>query len=195
MVTIQELFVRMVARSPDKRDYELIDKLAISLPDELKNDIGMKAELILRAAHIRQLEEVMNEAANAVRRKIEIDAEKWAMDAANRVWRHVAAQLPLTASTAIYRALIAIAFWSALLGSASYYMGWSSSEEKYETASESLQALTETEFAFCINDAAQYASQIRSGIVLGDAAQALRDSTRNCAAEYDQRRAGHSQDD
>lgn len=189
MITITELFIRMVGRSPDKRDCEMIDKLAITLPDDLKNDIGMKAELVLRAAHIRQLEEVMNEAANVVRRKVEIDAERWAMDAANRVWRHVEAQLPPSASTAIFRTLIAITFWSVFLGAVFYNMGWNSSEETYQTASESLQALTETEFAFCVNDAAQQASQIRSGKVPGDAAQALREATRSCAAEYDQRRA------
>ncbi|MBX7532934.1 hypothetical protein K3165_08380 [Qipengyuania sp. 1XM1-15A] len=193
MVTIKELFIRMVDRSPDKRDCELIDKLAITLPDELKNDIGMKAELVLRAAHIRQLEEVMNEAANVVRRKVEIDGEKWAMDAANRVWRRVEAQLPPSASTKVFWTLIAITFWSALLGAVFYNMGWNSSEETYETASESLQALTETEFAFCVVNAAQHASQIRSGKGPGDAAKALRASTRNCAAEYDQRRVALQQ--
>ncbi len=185
MVTIKELFVRMVGRSPDKRDFELIDKLAITLPDELKDDIGMKAEWVLRAAHIRQLETVMNDAANEVRRKVEIDAERWAMDAANRVWRHVEAQLPPSASTAIFRTLVMIVICCAL----SFGGGWIVCVGRYETASQSLQALSETEFAFCVNDAAQIAAQIRSGNVSGNAAQALRDSTRNCAAEYDQRRA------
>lgn len=185
MVAIKELFIRMIGRSPDRRDYELIDKLAITLPDELKNDIGMKAELVLRAAHIRQLQEVMNEAANVVRRKVEIDAEKWAMDAANRVWRRVEAQLPPSASTAVFRTLVMIAIACAI----SFAGGWIVCEERYETASQSLQALSETDFAFCVNDAAQHASQIRAGKVPGDAGQALRESTRICAAEYDQRRA------
>lgn len=184
MITIKELFVRMVGRSPDKRDLELIDKIAVTIPDELKNDIGMKAEWVLRAAHIRQLETVMNDVANEVRRKVEIDGEKWAMDAANRVWRHVEAQLPPSASTKIFWTLMMIAIVCAI----SFAVGWIMSTERYETASESLQALTETEFAFCVNDAAQQASQIRSGKVPGDAAKALRDSTGKCAAEYDQRR-------
>ena len=185
MVTIKELFVRMIGRSPDKRDLEMIDKMAITIPDELKNDIGMKAELVLRAAHIRQLETVMNDAANEVRRKVEIDGEKWAMDAANRVWRHVEAQLPPSASTKVFWTLVMIVIVCAL----SFVFGWIMSAERYETASESLRALNETEFAFCVNDAAQHASQIRSGKVPGDAAQALREWTQSCAAEYDQRRA------
>ena len=139
MVTIKELFVRMVGRSPDKRDCELIDELAITLPDALKNDIGVKAELVLRAAHIRQLEAVMNAAANEVRRKVEIDGEKWAMDAANRVWRHVEAQLPPSASTKVFSTLVMIAIVCAM----SFAGGWIVCEERYETASQSLQALSE----------------------------------------------------
>lgn len=185
MVTIKELFIRMVDRSPDKRDCELIDKLAITLPDELKNDIGMKAELVLRAAHIRQLEEVMNEAANVVRRKVEIDAEKWAMDAANRVWRHIEAQLPPNASKAIFRNLAMIAICCA----GTFAVGWVLSEDRYQTTSQSLQALTETEFAFCVNDAAFDASQISPTKAPEDAATAFREAAQSCVAEYDQRRA------
>lgn len=184
MVTIKELFVRMIGRSPDKRDLEMIDKMAITIPDELKNDFGMKAELVLRAAHIRQLETVMNDAANEVRRKVEIDGEKWAMDAANRVWRRVEAQLPPSASSKVFWTLLMIVIVCVM----SFAGGWIMCTDRYETASESLQALTETEFAFCVNDATQQASQIRSGRAAGDAAKALRDSTGKCAAEYDQRR-------
>ena len=183
MVTIKELFVRMIGRTPDKRDFELIDQIAITLPDELKDDIGMKAEWVLRAAHIRQLEEVMNEAGNVVRRKVEIDGEKWAMDAANRVWRHIEAQMPPSASGATFRIVFLYVIGWLMAGT----VGWILCDESYETASYSLQALSESEFAFCINDATQQASRIRSGEVPGDAAQALRELTGKCAAEYDQR--------
>lgn len=193
MTNMTDIFRRFYLREPDKQNLELFDKLAVDLPPELRDDVGIKTEIVIRANHIRELENVVNNAGNVARRKIEIDGEKWAMDAANRVWRRVEAQLPPSASTKVFWTLIAVTFWSALLGAVFYNMGWNSSEETYETASESLQALTETEFAFCVTNAAQDASQIRSRKGPGDAAKALRDLTQRCAAEYDQRRVALQQ--
>lgn len=185
MTNMTEIFRRFYLREPDKQNLELFDKLAVDLPPELRDDVGIKTEIVIRANHIRELENVVNNAGNVARRKVEIDGEKWAMDAANRVWRHVESQLPPSASTKVFWTLVMIVIVCAL----SFAFGWTMSAERYETASESLRALTETEFAFCVNDAAQQALQIRSGKGPGDAAQALREATRSCAAEYDQRRA------
>lgn len=185
MTNMTEIFRRFYLREPDKQNLELFDKLAVDLPPDMREDIGIKTEIVIRANHIRELQHVVNEAGNVARRKAEMSGEEWAIKAADRVWRHVVAQLPPSASVAIFRTLVMIVICCAM----SFAGGWILCEERYETASESLQALTETEFAFCVSDAAQHASQIRSGKVPGDTAQALRDSTRNCAAEYDQRRA------
>ena len=185
MTSMTDIFRRFYLREPDKQNLELFDKLAVDLPPELRDDVGIKTEIVIRANHIRELENVVNNAGNVARRKVEIDGEKWAMDAANRVWRHVEAQLPPSASSKVFWALLMVV----VVCTISFAFGWIVSAERFETASESLRALTETEFAFCVNDAAQQASQIRSGKVPGDAAQALRDLTQRCAAEYDQRRA------
>lgn len=189
MISLVELFVRMVERSPDKRDYELIDKLAITIPDELKNDLGWKAELVMRASHIRELERVMNSAGNVVRRKVELDGEEWAMKAADRVWRRIEDQLPPSASTAVAKCFFYGAICMAFIGGAGVILGMNLTEQKHEIASRSTQALTENEFATCVNAASYEASQIRSGKVVAHDAAVFRDAARTCAAEYADRRA------
>src|SRR5690606_7854038 len=93
--TLLEIFQRVAGRRADRRDLEVIDNLSANLPGAVLTDIGMMTEIAIRADHVRQLEGVLDRAGNIACRKAQIDGERYAIDAANKVWRKVLDQLPV----------------------------------------------------------------------------------------------------
>ena len=191
MSTLLEIFQQVIGRRPDRRDKELIHDLSARLPGDVLDDVGMMTEVVIRADHIRQLETVLDRAGDIARRKAEIDGEKYAIDAANKVWRRVLDHLPVDSATIVRRFCYAIAAYAVVALIVGAVLGWALRERRYEAARTSHQAAMEQEFTRCIDAAEGRAHSARSSRSREPhySSEVFRSQARTCAAEYADRRA------
>ena len=189
MSDLLDIFQKIIGRQPDRRELEYINTLSQNLPGSVLNDVGMMAEIAIRASHIRQLEIVLDRAGDIARTKAEIDGERYAINAANKIWRKVLDQLPVDSVTTLRRYVTVISILSALTLFAGSILGWSLREYRYEAAWKSSQAATEVEFSRCL-DAAEGRAQSDDSKGLRYSAETFSNEARTCAAEYADRRAG-----
>lgn len=183
-----DIFQRVTGRRADRRDTELIDNLSANLPSSVLSDVGMMTEIAIRANHVRQLESVLDRAGDIARRKAEIDGEKYAIDAANKVWRRVLDQLPVDTITTLRRWCMAVAIYAVVALIVGAALGWNLREYRYRAVRQSQQAATEQEFSRCI-DAAEGRAQLSGPRGARSSPEKFREEARICAAEYADRRA------
>lgn len=189
--SIQQLMQDMLGRKPDLQDLQTVERLLRNVPRELQDDPGFVAETVIRADHIRELQEVLKDAVTGARRLAEMDGEQHAMQIAAKVWRKVMDHLPVSTADTLRRQFQIACAWSLAVLIIGVITGWTVRENRYDSVRRSSQAASETSFNRCIDAAEGIARSIRDRDGRGERYDpaVFRSAARSCAAEYADRRA------
>lgn len=187
--TILRGFLR---REPSGEDYKRIDQLAAALPHEMQDSPAVMADVILRAATLRRMEELVQTATFEAQQRIHRDLPERVDDAATQALRHIRDKLPVDSADRFGRLLKIGTIWTVMVVTVGLTAGWigaNRSNDRYHMAH---QAATDSQFNRCVDAAIGAAAGVtdKSGGGARYDPAVFRDYARSCAAEYADRRAG-----
>lgn len=188
---VDTMFRELLGRAPSNEDRAAVSRLMIGLPDAIRASPAAVADIILRAEHIRALDDIMQKASWEAQQTIHRDLPQRIDQAAMAALIKLRDQLPVDGSDRIRRLIIAVAGWTAIAVIIAASAGWMTRDYVSDRRQAQHQAAMERAFNNCITAAEGIAMTSRTGVegMRYDSAT-YRTQARTCAAEYADRRAG-----
>ncbi|MFW2831682.1 hypothetical protein [Sphingomonas sp. ID0503] len=184
---------RLLERAPTADDYKRINQLTLDLPDELSRSPGAIAEIILRAEHLRQFEQVVKQASFDAQQRVHADLSQRIDAAALAALAKIRDRMPVDAADRLIRMLRWSVCWTLVVAITFAAAGWMLASRRAEQTLAEAHALNEELFKACMDEAAGAALRgpnRRQASPL-DVTTYVQ-TARECAASYADRRAAGS---
>lgn len=193
MIDIADDIVRrLLRRQPTAEDYKRINVFMDHLPPEMRSSPGAIAEIVLRMEGIREFEAILQRASSDAQNRIHHELPERVEKAAERAFNHIRDKLPIDASDRFGRLLKYGSVCAVVIAAIGAAAGWTASNIATARYQMSHQAASELAFSRCVEAAAGAAVQTvdRHGDNIRYNGAVFVTLSRNCAAEYADRRAG-----
>lgn len=186
MIDIKSFFKQIVGRQPEAAELDTVSNLLARTPEALRDDPGLVADVIIRSAHLSEMNRCVDKLMIGMRDYAQSQSESYAMAVADKVWRRIMDNLPWNVQTEAtgrirrYAVILGILF---LLG---FISGWSCLYFAYQFNRQSHQAAQETTFLWCVEGAVGASvtaagKAAKAGVMRVDV---FANRARQCAAEY-----------
>jgi hypothetical protein len=188
---INAMMKRLLGRQATSEDGLRIAKLISELPPELLASPAAVADIVLRAEHLRQVEEAINKASWNAQQRIHHDLPHRINEAALKALSTMRNQLPIDSADRVSRLFKWGTAWTITVLLVASLGGWMLRSRVADRQQIQMRAATDQTFNQCIDAAEGLAMTARPGIAgLRYDSAVYRAHARACALDYASRNSG-----